>query len=218
MALAQSDPVQCLALFKRAVEWAIISVMTTWGAPVAKPERLWEQLEAPIGPELPPDAQLWFRRATQAPEADAELANEALFALESLFELRASGPPRGWSPPERHPIGWSALDQTEQGVLRDTERCATNIVPGAVLWLFGSRATGTANDCSDYDVLLILPDGTPDWMQAQAMGDMWSAGQHHGVEINREPFTASSFDDPTEEDSVLVSEVLGDWCDLRGCC
>jgi hypothetical protein len=40
------------------------------------------------------------------------------------------------------------------------------------------------------------------------MGDMWSLGQRHGVEINREPFTASSFDDPTKEDSVLVSEVL----------
>jgi hypothetical protein len=69
-------------------------------------------------------------------------------------------------------------------------------------------ATGTAKESSDYDVLLILPDGTPDWMRARAMGDVWSLGQRHGVEINREQFTASSFDDPTEEDSVLVSEVL----------
>lgn len=41
------------------------------------------------------------------------------------------------------------------------ERIITRMAPEEV-WLFGSRAEGRAHPDSDYDLLVVLPDGTPE--------------------------------------------------------
>jgi hypothetical protein len=108
----------------------------------------------------------------------------------------------------RSPVDWADLDQVERAFLLDAHAAAVAIVTGADLWLFGSRATGTATATSDFDLLLVVPDDTCEALRGRAMGEMSMAARHHGVEAHREVMTASSFADPLPEDRVLTAEVV----------
>jgi predicted nucleotidyltransferase len=57
---------------------------------------------------------------------------------------------------QERPVGPFVSEQAAVSFLRD--RLVANLRPKAV-WLFGSRARGTARADSDFDLLVVLPDG-----------------------------------------------------------
>lgn len=63
--------------------------------------------------------------------------------------------------------------------LRDVRQIIDQVIPGAQVWVFGSRATGKARRFSDLDLLLTQPP-TLNWAQRAALRD--------GFEASRLPF------------------------------
>lgn len=63
--------------------------------------------------------------------------------------------------------------------LRDVRQIIAQVIPGAQVWVFGSRATGKARPFSDLDLLLTQPP-TLNWAQRAALAD--------GFEASRLPF------------------------------
>jgi predicted nucleotidyltransferase len=57
------------------------------------------------------------------------------------------------------PVGPFRSEEAALAFLRD--RLVTRLRPRMV-WLFGSRARGDARDDSDFDLLVVLPDGLPE--------------------------------------------------------
>jgi predicted nucleotidyltransferase len=75
------------------------------------------------------------------------------------------------------------------------------------VWLFGSRAEHRARPTSDYDLLVVMPDGTPDTeldpMQA------WRLGWEVRVTADIIPCTRSEFDEEKNElDSLPRAAML----------
>ncbi|MEO5338519.1 MAG: nucleotidyltransferase domain-containing protein [Magnetospirillum sp. WYHS-4] len=75
-------------------------------------------------------------------------------------------------------------------------RIVERLDPEAI-WLFGSRAGGKARTDSDYDLLMILPDGTPedDLDPVRA----WEVVRGLGVPIDVVPCTRSEFEEEKDE-------------------
>ncbi len=77
------------------------------------------------------------------------------------------------------------LDPQNPGValspeqLHDVRQIIAQVIPGAKVWVFGSRATGKARPFSDLDLLLTQPPKL-NWAQRAALRD--------GFEASRLPF------------------------------
>jgi predicted nucleotidyltransferase len=91
--------------------------------------------------------------------------------------------------------------------LQDALRSAAAVVADAEFWLFGSRATGTAAETSDYDLALVVPDDLPLPLRGMAMGEVWSAVRRHGARADHQLVLAPSFMNPTDKDRALVSKI-----------
>ena len=63
--------------------------------------------------------------------------------------------------------------------LHDVRKIIAEVIPGAQVWVFGSRATGKARPFSDLDLLLTQPPKL-NWAQRAALRD--------GFEASRLPF------------------------------
>lgn len=64
-----------------------------------------------------------------------------------------------------------ALDPQQLRVVRDV---IARVLPGAEVWIFGSRATGKARPFSDLDLLLTKPNQL-NWSQRAALRDGFEA-------------------------------------------
>lgn len=64
-----------------------------------------------------------------------------------------------------------ALDPQQLRVVRDV---IARVLPGAEVWIFGSRATGKARPFSDLDLLLTKPSQL-NWSQRAALRDEFEA-------------------------------------------
>ena len=71
---------------------------------------------------------------------------------------------------------WVALSPEQ---LHDVRQIIAQVIPGAQVWVFGSRATGKARPFSDLDLLLTQPRKL-NWAQRAALRD--------GFEASRLPF------------------------------
>jgi len=65
------------------------------------------------------------------------------------------------------------------------------------VWLFGSRAEGRARPDSDYDLLVVLPDSTPE--EAFDPVRAWHIGRSVRVSSDIIPCTRSEFDEERDE-------------------
>jgi predicted nucleotidyltransferase len=72
------------------------------------------------------------------------------------------------------------------------------------IWLFGARATGRARRDSDYDLLAVMPDGTPedDLDPVKA----WAVTRDLGVPVDLIPCTISEFEEEKNEIDTLPRE------------
>ena len=60
--------------------------------------------------------------------------------------------------------------------LHDVRQIIAQVIPGARVWVFGSRATGKARPFSDLDLLLTQPS-TLNWAQRAALRDGFEASR-----------------------------------------
>jgi predicted nucleotidyltransferase len=72
------------------------------------------------------------------------------------------------------------------------------------IWLFGARARGRARPDSDYDLLAVMPDGTPedDLDPVKA----WAVTRDLGVPVDLIPCTLSEFEEEKNELDTLPRE------------
>ena len=75
------------------------------------------------------------------------------------------------------------------------------------VWLFGSRAENRARPTSDYDLLVVMPDGTPESELDPVRA--WRLGWEVRVTADIIPCTRSEFDEEKHEiDSLPRAAVL----------
>jgi len=65
------------------------------------------------------------------------------------------------------------------------------------IWLFGSRAEGRARTTRDYDLLVVMPDGTPELELDPVRA--WQLGWDVKVTADIIPCTRSEFDEEKQE-------------------
>jgi hypothetical protein len=188
----------------RAVEFAIRSVLVSWGTPTAKPIKLWNAFDEYLHPMLDQATVDW---ATRASACEAAMADELVDArkghIDAIVGLGGFTPQANW-PSARSSVGWPGLEETDRAFLTEAVTQVQAVVPGVSLWLFGSRATGTARSDSDYDLMLVLPDGLSDTMRGQAMGEVWSVATRFDVKLDHHHITATTFPEPDDSDDVLL--------------
>jgi predicted nucleotidyltransferase len=75
------------------------------------------------------------------------------------------------------------------------------------VWLFGSRAEDRARPTSDYDLLVVMPDGTPELELDPVRA--WRLGWEAQVTADIVPCTRSEFDEEKDElDSLPRAAML----------
>jgi hypothetical protein len=195
-------------LLSQAVEWGIRAVLTSWDAPVAKPDKLWSAFDDPIAGLLDPEVTTWAQQVRAVrPVLAATLLSAAGANLEAIIRLAQNNPPTGSCPPERSSLGWNGLPADAREFLATALSSARIFVPDAELWLFGSRATGTNRDDSDFDLLLILPDSVSENLAGQAMGQVWQTAQTRGHFVDHQKIAAATWSEPDVVNTPLVNEV-----------
>jgi uncharacterized protein len=81
------------------------------------------------------------------------------------------------------------------------ERLVARLGPEEI-WLFGSRAENRARPNSDYDLLAVLPDGTPEAELDPVRA--WSIVRGLGVPVDVVPCTRSEFEEEKHEIDTLA--------------
>jgi predicted nucleotidyltransferase len=81
------------------------------------------------------------------------------------------------------------------------DRIVARLSPEEV-WLFGSRAEGRARPDSDYDLLVVMPDGTP---EAQLdVVSAWTLVQGLDIPADIMPCTRAEFEEEKHEIDTLA--------------
>ncbi len=81
------------------------------------------------------------------------------------------------------------------------ERIVERLAPEEV-WLFGSRAEGRARPDSDYDLLVVLPDGTPE--DELDVVSAWTAVRGLDIPADIVPCTRAEFEEEKHEIDTLA--------------
>src|SRR5512140_27934 len=81
------------------------------------------------------------------------------------------------------------------------ERIVARLAPEEI-WLFGSRAEDRARAKSDYDLLAVLPDGTPEEELDPVRA--WLIVRGLGVPVDVVPCTRSEFEEEKHEIDTLA--------------
>jgi len=101
---------------------------------------------------------------------------------------------RGTVPP-------SATGETADSSLERLVRHVVEVMNPLEVWLFGSRAEGRARPTSDYDLLVVMPDGTSELKLDPVRA--WRLGWEAQVTADIIPCTRSEFDEEKHEIDTL---------------
>lgn len=101
-------------------------------------------------------------------------------------------------PPTREDIRGGAIDLSPARTL--LERIVARWNPEEI-WLFGSRARGTGTPDSDWDLLVVVPNGTPD--SERDSFAVWEVTKRSGVGSDVVIVTRDEF----EEDRTVTNTV-----------
>ena len=100
------------------------------------------------------------------------------------------------------PAVFMALSAIDLERLRPVlERIVTRLRPEEI-WLFGSRAENRVRPKSDYDLLAVLPDSTPEADLDPVRA--WSIVRGMGVPVDVVPCTRSEFEEEKHEIDTLA--------------
>jgi predicted nucleotidyltransferase len=94
----------------------------------------------------------------------------------------------------------AAIAGTTQTMDEPLERLVRHVIEARQpleIWLFGSRAENRARPTSDYDLLVVMPDGTPEIELDPVRA--WRLGWEARVTADIIPCTRSEFDEEKDE-------------------
>ena len=94
------------------------------------------------------------------------------------------------------------LSEPDWKRLRPIIECIVARLMPEEIWLFGSRAEGRERPTSDFDLLAVLPDGSPDEVLDPIRA--WSIVRGHGIPIDLVPCTRSEFEEEKHEIDTLA--------------
>lgn len=149
---------------------------------------------------------MWESAGRSHSDLDLSTAIGACDAVVDHMEALAKAPrPQGWSPPEVPPsIGWEALSHADQKLLTSVRQRAQALCSDARVVLFGSRATGLADQNSDYDLLVVVPDDIAPDTRAHIMDAVQRTVRVAGAVPDHQYVTESSWQDPEPGSRILV--------------
>jgi predicted nucleotidyltransferase len=183
-----------------------------WKYPV-KSSKVQRHFDAVLAPQMEAaDADfiraVWDSEGASGAGLDLDSVLTACTAVVDRLEVLAGhAAPAGWSPPPVPPsIGWDALRSDDRQLLIRVRERAQALCPHARIVLFGSRANGTGQPDSDYDLLVILPDVTDQSIRSEIMSDLHSMAQQLGVEFDREHVSLSTWQNPEPVHRDLVEQ------------
>ncbi|HWO24335.1 MAG TPA: nucleotidyltransferase domain-containing protein [Kofleriaceae bacterium] len=90
-----------------------------------------------------------------------------------------------------------ATTEPSDAALERLVRHVVEIMYPLQIWLFGSRAEGRARETSDYDLLVVMPDGTPEHELDPVHA--WRLGWEVRVTADIIPCTHSEFEEEKHE-------------------
>lgn len=218
LATAAQEPSVTLACVKwlaRSFEYAAMGLFVAWSYPVSA-TKAQRHFDSALATHLEgSDANLiravWAdeRKEFLGPDSELDLDVIVVMCADTIGRLEAlanCAPPPGWSPPPIPPsIGWAALSTADQQILTLARQCVQKPCSQAKIVLFGSRANGTAKPESDYDLLVILPDGTEQSGRSAVYGNLHSLAQQLRIEIDRHVVWQSTWENPGPGDRFFIN-------------
>ena len=204
----------CSRTLARALEYGTAALFSAWGDPRTATPKIHEPFYRQVAPLI--DEQhthliklLWETEGTSLPPGDVRhVLSLCGQTITYLAELAGAKPLDGWEPPSTpRSIGWDGLSDWEQTFLRTVWSHANYWSPGVCLVLFGSRAAGLARPDSDYDILFIFPEDTPDSQRRYSIGDVNSYARQHDVVVDIEESTDRQWARPDDASRPLLERI-----------
>ena len=197
----------------RALEHAVCAVFIAWDEPYKAGWKIHRHFEERLAPCIDPSVVLFVTALWKLEGSDGSgFADQIIAAcrqiIDRIEQLAINPPPANWQPrPMPQPVRWDLLADDERSFLQAALRAAREACPEVRLLLFGSRAAGTAEPTSDYDLLFIFPTAFPDRDYGQSVGRVVSLAMQQGIAVDTEMVNESQWSAPPQSRRPLVDRV-----------
>ena len=203
----------CSSALARGLEHAVCAVVTAWDEPYKPGWKIHRHFDERLVPFIDSSAALfvtalWSLEGSSWSDYPDQIMGACRQVIGGFEQLAVNPPPAGWRPrPIPEPVTWDALADDERLFLQAAVRAAREACPGVRLLLFGSRAAGTAQPASGYDLLFIVPTAFPDGDYGQSAGNVVSLAMRHGIAIDAERINESQWSEPPRSRRPLIDRI-----------
>jgi hypothetical protein len=203
----------CSSALARALEHAVCAVFTAWDEPYKPGWKIHRHFDERLVPFIDPSVALfvtalWSLEGSSWSDYTDQIMDTCRQIIDSFEQLAINPPPADWQPrPISEPVTWDALADDERLFLQAAVGAAREVCPGVRMLLFGSRAAGTAQPTSDYDLLFIFPTVFPDGDYGQSIGNVGSLAMRQGIAIDAERINESQWSEPPRSRRPLLDRI-----------
>jgi predicted nucleotidyltransferase len=203
----------CSSALARALEHAVCAVFIAWGEPYKAGWKIHRHFEERLTPYIDPSVVSFVTALWKLEGSDGSGFSDLMIAacrqiIDRIEQLAINPPPANWQPrPIPQPVRWDRLADDERSFLEEALRAAREACPEVRLLLFGSRAGGTAEPTSDYDLLFIFPTAFPDRDYGQSVGRVVSLATQQGIAVDTEAVNESQWSMPPQSRRPLIDRV-----------
>ena len=203
----------CSGALARALEHAVCAVFIAWDEPYKAGWKIHRHFDERLAPFINLSVALFVTALWKLEGSDqSDIPDEIIAACRQIIDdfeqLVTNPPPAEWQPrPIPEPVSWDALTEEERSFLQAALCAAREACPEVRLLLFGSRAAGTAQQSSDYDLLFIFPTSFPDRYYGESVGNVASLGMRQGIAIDAQRINECEWKEPPQSRQPLVDRI-----------
>jgi len=203
----------CSSALARALEHAVCAVFTAWDEPYKPGWKIHRHFAERLASFIDPSVvlfvtALWSLEGTSWSGHTDQIMATCRQIIDSFEQLAVNPPSADWHPlPIPEPVEWDALADDERLFLQAAIRAAREACPGVRLLLFGSRAAGTGQPTSDYDLLFIFPNAFPEGDYGQSVGNVVSLAMRQGIAIDAERINERQWSKPPRSRMPLIDRI-----------